>query len=104
MPFIGRFVRHIPDANFRMIRYYGFLANAVRGKLLPVVYELLNQSVKQKTSLDWRTIMNKTFNIDQLECILCGSELAFVGAVFGVSQSELSNHHFELANAKLITC
>jgi len=102
--FIHKFTQHIPDKGFRMIRYYGFLANAVRGKLLPVVYELLNQSVKQKTSLDWRTLMNKTFNIDPLECILCGSELAFVGAVFGVSQSELSNHHFELANAKLITC
>src|SRR3990167_3086037 len=32
--FIGRFVWHIPDVGFRMIRYYGFLANRVGGKLL----------------------------------------------------------------------
>lgn len=28
-------IRHIPDNNFRVVRYYGFLANRVRGKLLP---------------------------------------------------------------------
>ncbi len=33
--FIGKFVSHIPDIGFRMIRYYRFLANRLRGKLLP---------------------------------------------------------------------
>ena len=44
--FIGRFVQHIPDLNFRMIRYYGFLANRVRGKLLPLVYQLLGLKIE----------------------------------------------------------
>src|SRR3990167_9764670 len=46
--FIGRFVQHIPDVNFRMIRYYGFLANSIRGKLLPVVYQLLGQKMEDE--------------------------------------------------------
>jgi hypothetical protein len=29
--FISRFVQHIPDEGFRMIRYYGFLSNRLRG-------------------------------------------------------------------------
>ena len=37
--FLDKFTQHIPDKGFRMIRYYGFLANAVRGKLLPLVYQ-----------------------------------------------------------------
>lgn len=38
--FIRRFIQHIPDEGFRMIRYYGFLAHRVRSKLLPIVYWL----------------------------------------------------------------
>lgn len=31
--FIGRLIRHIPEKNFRLIRYYGFYANRVKGML-----------------------------------------------------------------------
>jgi len=102
--FLDKFTQHIPDKGFRMIRYYGFLANAVRGKLLPIVYQLLNQSIKNQTVLEWRALIGKTFGFDPLECILCGCELAFIGAVFGMKHGELSEHHYELANAKLIVC
>ena len=47
--FIQRFIQHIPDKGFRMIRYYGILANRVRGKLLPIVYDLIDQIVKPVT-------------------------------------------------------
>lgn len=100
--FLDKFTQHIPDKGFRMIRYYGFLANAVRGKLLPIVYKLLNQNVEKQTTLGWRILMKKTFNIDPLQCILCGHELAFVGIEFGMKQSKLSLYHYELANAKII--
>jgi len=42
--FIARLIQHIPDSNFRLVRYYGFLANRCRGKFLPVVYQLLGQN------------------------------------------------------------
>ena len=38
MNFIARLIRHIPDRNFKMIRYYGFLSNRTRGEKLPLVY------------------------------------------------------------------
>ncbi len=34
---ILRLIQHIPEKHFRMIRYFGFLANRVVGKLLPLV-------------------------------------------------------------------
>ncbi len=100
--FLDKFTQHIPDKGFRMIRYYGFLANAIRGKLLPIVYKLLNQNVEKQTEVGWRVLMKKTFNTDPLQCILCGYELACVGIEFGMKQSELVLHHYELANAKII--
>jgi hypothetical protein len=100
--FLDKFTQHIPDKGFRMIRYYGFLANAVRGKFLPIVYKLLNQNVTKEPTLGWRVLMKKTFNVDPLQCILCGYDLACIGIDFGMTQSELRLHHYELANAKII--
>lgn len=40
--FITRFIQHIPEKGFRLIRYGGFLANRVRAKWLPIVYALFN--------------------------------------------------------------
>ncbi|EGH26757.1 ISPsy3, transposase, partial [Pseudomonas amygdali pv. mori str. 301020] len=36
---LRRVVQHIPEKHFRMIRYFGFLANSVCGRQLPRVYE-----------------------------------------------------------------
>lgn len=102
--FLEKFTQHIPEKGFRMVRYYGFLANAVRGKYLPLVYRLLNQTIKNQTEICWRTLMNKTFGTDPLKCILCGAEMACVGVVFGPRQSALMLYHEALAKAKFINC
>ncbi|MFW2168191.1 transposase, partial [Enterobacter cloacae complex sp.6722794] len=39
---IRRYVSHIPARHFKMIRYYGSLANRKRGRLLPKVYDALD--------------------------------------------------------------
>ncbi|PHX25426.1 hypothetical protein AO282_16295 [Pseudomonas amygdali pv. morsprunorum] len=39
---LRRVVQHIPEKHFRMIRYFGFLANRVCGRQLPRVYEALS--------------------------------------------------------------
>lgn len=67
--FIAKFIQHIPDQGFRMIRYYGFLANRVRGNLLNFVYAALNQIKKfdfKKPS--YVILMIKSFKIDPLSC------------------------------------
>ncbi|WP_411569364.1 transposase [Serratia sp. UGAL515B_01] len=35
---LWRYMSHIPSRHFKMVRYYGFLANRKRGELLPKVY------------------------------------------------------------------
>jgi len=35
---LWRYVSHIPSRHFKMVRYYGFLANRKRGELLPKSY------------------------------------------------------------------
>ena len=72
LDFISRLIVHIPDLYFRNIRYYGFLSNRLRGKLLPIVYQLLqmnNDSVKVYTP--WRYMIQNTFKYDPLKCPHC---------------------------------
>lgn len=40
---ILRLIKHIPEKHFRMIRYFGFLANRVVGEKLPLVRKALGQ-------------------------------------------------------------
>lgn len=99
--FIARFVQHIPDAGFRMIRYYGFLSNRTRGKLLPIVYQLLNQNNDTKTKLPtYAELIQRNFHFNPLKCILCGQQLVLSTVRFGKSTSELLTFHRELALLK----
>ncbi|APC95815.1 transposase family protein [Francisella tularensis subsp. novicida] len=50
--FLERFIKHIPEKSFRMIRYYGFLSNSIRGKL-PKIYQLLGQKPKVKFDISY---------------------------------------------------
>lgn len=99
--FIGRFVQHIPDTGFRLIRYYGFLAHRVSGKLLPIVYELLGQNKpKEIQPLSFAQLIQKNFNFNPLLCIICGGPLLRTGIRFGYSTAKLIDCHRELALMK----
>ena len=71
--FIKRLITHIHDKHFRAIRYYGFLANRTRGKLLPRVYQLLQQKVEdcQLFLFTWAQLYKRAFNIDPTICPHC---------------------------------
>lgn len=100
--FIERFVKHIPDKHFRMINYYGFLAQRVSGELLPKVYELLGHVSEKVVQLKFRFMQKKGFGCDPLKCILCGSEMRYIGLVLGKSFRELKKYHRELATSKIV--
>jgi hypothetical protein len=81
--FIARLIRHIPDKNFRLIRYYNWLSNRTRGKLLPLIETLLGQAKEPTTQTDWRTLFIKSFNIDPKLCPNCKTELKLSHIFFG---------------------
>jgi Putative transposase/Transposase zinc-binding domain len=97
--FIGKFVQHIPDVGFRMIRYYGFLAHRVRGQLLPLVHQLLGQVLKSSSTPPTHAqLIQKNFNFNPLMCILCGSPLLLALVHFGSANlPTLLSKHQELA-------
>lgn len=104
--FIRRFIQHIPDIGFRMIRYYGVLANRVRGRLLPVVYQLLGQQKLCRESaqqINFASLMEASFGVNPLKCILCGGKLLLELIVHRpTNRMVLLDYHRELALLKKI--
>lgn len=101
--FIARFIQHIPDIGFRMIRYYGFLAHRVRGKLLPIVYKLVGQEKPVTVPIPtFDKMIKNNFGIDPLVCILCGQQMVLTTISFGKSTNELLQLHKELAIFKKV--
>lgn len=83
--FIGRLIRHIPDKGFRMIRYYGFYANAVKGKCVDLLYwqivKLFGSAFVEydpACRLNWRERIKKLSGIDPLVCPHCKIEMDLV--------------------------
>ena len=88
--FIERVILHIPDVNFRIIRYGGFYANRLRGKLLPIVFTLCKnqesyQEVKQRLiSLGswWKKRIERFTHLDPLICDVCLIPLELISVVY----------------------
>lgn len=90
--FIKKLFIHIPDNNFRTVRYYGFYSNKA-GAELDQIHTLLSDKKKQDYSrevrskkkeqllnkLKYRTHLIDTFNRDPLKC-KCGNYLKFDGS------------------------
>ena len=100
--FLDRFTQHIPPKGFRLIRYFGFLANNVRGKILPKIYQIFKQFPKIVGKVKWADLYKESFIVDPLECILCGGRLILTGTVIGLSSKELMKYHENLAKRKRI--
>jgi len=99
--FIHRFTQHIPEKNFRMIRYYGFLSNALRGKLLPIVNQYFN-NYNTLRKVTWQKLIQKTLGFNPLECIICHNALRFSGLAIGLSTLQFHYHFAALAQRKII--
>lgn len=92
---LRRVIQHIPEKHFRMIRYFGFLANRVCGKKLPIVYQALQMATPEKAPKLYFATMSKAFlNRDPFSCVLCGAKMVYSRALSGLAVHQL------LANAR----
>ncbi|WP_369127274.1 transposase [Candidatus Bandiella numerosa] len=94
--FIARLIQHIPYVNFRMIRYYGVLANRVRSKLLPILYRFLGQTEKSQLILpSYSSLLISNFNHNPMVCSICNSHMVHVLTIYKNTSSRflLGHHH-----------
>ena len=99
--FIDRLTQHIPEKRERLIRYFGFLANRNRARLLPIVHRLFNSQMPEKTKThSWQFLFKQKTGIDPLQCILCKSQLRLASINVGLSSLGFHQYHQKLAQNK----
>lgn len=90
--FITRLIRHIPDKNFRQIRYAGSFSTRLRSKLIPIINNLLVYT-KKSANMFITNLQNYLFNRSPL-CPNCGSEMILVGISHNGNYIHLSEAYF----------
>lgn len=76
--FIARLIRHIPDSQFKTIRYYGFYASK-KHKLYNSCRKMVDR-IKlpfYKSLNRWHLLLMLTFNKNPLTCDRCGEQMKF---------------------------
>ena len=76
--FIARLIRHIPEPQFKTIRYYGFYASR-KHKLYNSCRMLINKIKLPffKSMNKWRMLLISSFNKDPLICDKCKSVMEY---------------------------
>ena len=98
--FIASIIRHIPDRNFRMIRYYGFLSNRTRGKMLPLVYKAIKQGAPKVIKvIGWRLMIWLSCKKDPLSCPNCDIPMQLRKVYYGLSPPLLMMRINEMLNS-----
>ncbi len=98
--FIAKLIRHIPDRNFKNVRYYGVYA--LKNHKYRNAYHLMyKQSIirKQKQMACWRYYLISCFNYDPLKCE-CGHELIKTYSYIPISGSEDEWHEIKYSKDK----
>ncbi len=100
---VARLKQHIPEKFFRMVRYFGFLANRVCGEKLPVVYSALGMEKPEPLPKVCYAQMSKQFlRRDPFECVLCGGRMVYRRAVTGLNVQGLKIHAREISLMRYI--
>ena len=78
--FIARLIRHIPENQFKTIRYYGFYSSKSQKKKS---YNLCRKMIDKlklpffKSLNRWRNLLIQSFNVEPLKCDKCGDYMKF---------------------------
>ncbi len=100
---LRRVVQHIPEKHFRMIRYFGFMANRVCGQYLPKVYEALKMAKPEPAPKLYFAQMAKAFlNVDPFSCVLCGAKMVYTAAISGLTVKGLVTHAHAIARMRYV--
>ena len=103
MDFIGLLVRHIPEKNFHVIRYYGMYANARKNKIFKIIsaqiirlFGLANLIFEYNLNRakTWRQAMINQTGTDPLKCKKCNIEMNLVQITYRARDGTKKTIHF----------
>ena len=80
--FIKRLIIHIPEEQFKMIRYYGIYSQHTKER--PKLFKFVNDKINElrKKMRKWRIRIMKSFGYDPTECDKCGGKMVVVDVFY----------------------
>ena len=89
LEFLARVVDHIPGPSQQMVRYWGFYANAARGKRrkaaadedTPREPSRQDDEITRRTRLSWAKLIRRVYEVDPLLCPFCGAEMKILAFI-----------------------
>jgi hypothetical protein len=96
LEFLALVVDHISEPFQQMVRYWGFYANAARGKRRKDVTTQASQTSRrqdddetQRARLSWAKLIRRVYEVDPLLCPFCGAEMKILAFIldFGATQA-----------------
>jgi hypothetical protein len=91
LEFIARVVDHIPEPSQQMTRYWGFYANAARGKRHKAQEEAGAspkraredpvEAFTRQARLSWAKLIRRVYEIDPLLCPFCGGQMKILAFI-----------------------
>lgn len=98
LEFIGKVISHLPDKNFKMIRYYGMYSknNKHKGKFFKLVHDKLMEANRKLRR--WKYRILKSFGIDPLKCEKCGKQMILNDIYYKKYGSVLDSYYEKIKN------
>ena len=75
--FISRLIVHIPDKNFKQIRFYGAYHNSTKISINVVNFLTEEKAKFIKTLNTWKSMIVLSFSINPLNCPICNSFMEY---------------------------
>lgn len=87
--FIGRIIMHVPERNFKMVRYYGIYSrnNRYKGKFIQMVKKEVMEQLRKFRKWKWR--IEKTYKVDPMKCEKCGTQMILYEIHFMINGNEV---------------
>ena len=80
--FIKRIIIHIPDYNYKQIRFYGAYHNSTKIKINLNMYISKEKTKFKKIFNTWRFLLISSFKKDPLDCPKCSSIMVYYDSIF----------------------
>ena len=80
--FISRLIIHIPDFNFKQIRFYGAYHNSTKINIDMATLFTKEKINFKRSLLNWRSMIVLSFSKDPLICPLCFSDMVYFKSVY----------------------
>jgi hypothetical protein len=87
--FIKRIIMHVPERNFKMVRYYGIYSrnNRYKGKFIQMVKKEVMKELRKFRKWKWR--IEKSYKVDTMKCEKCGTQMILYEIHYMINDDEI---------------